>query len=69
MEPRLVFLKDLDIVIDKAQGTHRKCREDHQLYIDIVEASEEKRRDDDRYNDDDTTHCWGALLHRLTLQS
>ena len=69
MESRLVFLKDLDVVIDKAQGTHRKGREKHQLYIDIVEASEEECRDNDRYNDDDTAHRWGAGLHSLPLQS
>ena len=67
MESRLVFLKDLDVVIDKAQGTHRKGREEHQLYINIVQTSEEKRRDNDRYNDDDPTHRRGACLHRLSL--
>ena len=52
----LVLLENLDVVVEKPDGTEPNCGADHEKRIDIAQSAEEQCGNQDSQNDDEATH-------------
>ena len=69
MQAFLVLFEHLDIVISETESSAPQCREKKKLEIDIGKVAEQQHRNDYRDDNDDSTHCRGAFLLHLALES
>ena len=52
----LVLLENLDVVVEKPDGTEPNCGADHEKGIDVAQSAEEQCGNQDGQNDDEATH-------------
>ena len=67
-ESFFVFLEDLDVVVDEADGAQPHRYEQHHLGVDVGQVGKQQRRNQDGREDDEAAHGRGALLVHLAFQ-
>ena len=65
----LVLFKNLDIIINKSDGTQPYGYEDHQKHINILQISKKDYRNDDGSMNDQSAHRRCSFFLHLSLQS